>query len=192
MQTGRIREALLMLYSDMAHQYTRGTWLAPETRRLQEGAEAAPYCTPAQLVVALMTRWLIVLEDPDAKALSLGKGIPRDWLADGKTVSVRNAPTRWGPVGYRIDSHVDSGSVHVRLTLPEHGLPVETRLSLRVPGDTPIARVVDRAGRDVALAIADGVITIPDNSGGEREFVVRYAPKRSGAEPKRTTQRTTH
>jgi hypothetical protein len=53
-QHDMIREALLLTYSTMAHQYTRGTWTAPETRNLLGDGNAAPYCTPAQLVVALM------------------------------------------------------------------------------------------------------------------------------------------
>jgi hypothetical protein len=50
-QHDMIREALLLTYSVMAHQYTRGTWTAPETRNLLGDGTAAPYCTPAQLVV---------------------------------------------------------------------------------------------------------------------------------------------
>jgi hypothetical protein len=48
-QHDMIREALLLTYSTMAHQYTRGTWTAPETRNLLGDGNAAPYCTPAQL-----------------------------------------------------------------------------------------------------------------------------------------------
>jgi hypothetical protein len=68
-QYDMIREALLMMYSDMAHQYTRGTWTAPETRNVLIDRPAAPYCTPAQLVVSLMTRWLLVFEDPQSETV---------------------------------------------------------------------------------------------------------------------------
>jgi len=47
-----------------------------------------------QLVVALMTKWLPVFEDPQSEDPRLGKALPRDWLANGKTVSVQEAPTR--------------------------------------------------------------------------------------------------
>lgn len=53
-------------------------------------------CTPAQLVVALMTRWLLVVEEADAATLRLGRGIARAWFADGATVAVDDAPTRRG------------------------------------------------------------------------------------------------
>ena len=89
-QHDMIREALLMTYSDMAHQYTRGTWTAPETRSIVPDQGLAPYCTPAQLVVALMTKWLLVFEDPQSETLWLGKGLPRDWLKDGKVTRVED------------------------------------------------------------------------------------------------------
>ncbi len=98
----RIRDALLMTYSSMAHQYTRGMWLAPETRKLAKDEWAAPYCGPAQLVAPLMLRWLLVFEDPQSETLWLGKGMPADWLADGKHVEIKAAPTRWGRVGFRL------------------------------------------------------------------------------------------
>ena len=45
-QADRIRESLLLTYSTMAHQHTRGTWLAPETRKPLSTDESAPYCSP--------------------------------------------------------------------------------------------------------------------------------------------------
>jgi len=96
-----VREFLLTLYGTMAHQYTRGTWTAPETRNLAiEQRETAPYCTPAQLVVPMMTRWMLVFEDPQSDTGWLAKGTPRTWLADGNKISISAAPTKWGPIGY--------------------------------------------------------------------------------------------
>jgi len=140
-QHDMIREALLLTYSVMAHQYTRGTWTAPETRNLLGDGTAAPYCTPAQLVVELMTRWLLVFEDPESETLWLGKAIPRDWLADGKTIRVANAPTRWGRVSYSITSHLSEGKIRARITLPP-GFAAATRLRLRAPGEAKIAAVL--------------------------------------------------
>src|SRR5262249_12956257 len=105
-QHDMIREALLMMYSDMAHQYTRGTWTAPETRSLVPDDGAAPYSTPAQLVVALMTKWLLVFEDPQSETLWLGKAMPRTWLQEGKRISVSRASTRFGPFAFTISSHL--------------------------------------------------------------------------------------
>src|SRR5215467_1512116 len=139
-QHDMIREALLLTYSVMAHQYTRGTWTAPETRNLLGDGNAAPYCTPAQLVVELMTRWLLVFEDSESETLWLGKGIPRDWLASGKTVKVKGAPTRWGRVSYSITSKLNQGEITAEVELPP-GFPAVTKLRFRAPGDAKIISV---------------------------------------------------
>ena len=97
-----VREYLLTLYSLMAHQYTRGTWTAPETRLLDPKRFAAPYCTPAQMTVPLLTRWMLVFEEPASDALWLAKGTPRSWLEDGNTIAVSNAPTRWGSLSFSL------------------------------------------------------------------------------------------
>jgi hypothetical protein len=131
-QHDMIREALLMTYSDMAHQYTRGTWTAPETRSILPDQGIAPYCTPAQLVVALMTKWLLVFEDPQSETVWLGKGVPRDWLGDGKVTRVEDAPTRWGRVGFKLTSQIDSGTVTADVKLPP-GFAAVVNLRLRAP-----------------------------------------------------------
>jgi hypothetical protein len=128
-----IREYLLTLYSMMAHQYTRGLWIAPETRKLEPKQYAAPYCTPAQMVVPLMTRWMLVFEEPASDRLWLAKGTPRDWLDDGQTVAVTNAPTRWGPVSFALRSHIRTGKIEAKLNPPAQGANAEMVLRLRVP-----------------------------------------------------------
>ena len=48
LQHDLVREYLLTLYSIMAHQYTRGTWTAPEGREVTHPENpASPFCTPA-------------------------------------------------------------------------------------------------------------------------------------------------
>lgn len=155
-----IREALLLTYSVMAHQYTRGTWTAPETRNLLGDGNAAPYCTPAQLVVELMTRWLLVFEDPESETLWLGKGIPRDWFADGKTVKVAGAPTRWGRVGYSITSNLKERKISAEINLPE-GFSAVAKLRLRTPGGAKITSVLLNGKPWTEFDATDETITLP-------------------------------
>src|SRR5262249_25070828 len=75
-----VREYLLELYSLSAHQYTRGTWTAPETRRIDPTQSTAPYCVPAQLCVPLLVRWMLAFEEPNSDTLWLCKAAPREWL----------------------------------------------------------------------------------------------------------------
>jgi hypothetical protein len=128
-----IREFLLSLYSLMAHQYTRGTWTAPESRNIELNRPAAPYCTPAQLTVPMMTRWMLVFEDPASGTLWLAKGAPREWLKEGQRIVVRDAPTRWGRLNYCIQSRIQRGVVEAEVNLSASGIRGPIVLRLRAP-----------------------------------------------------------
>jgi hypothetical protein len=165
-----IREALLLTYSLAAHQYTRGTWLAPETRQVIRDTDAAPYCTPAQLAVPMMLRWLLVFEDPNSETLWLGKGIPRDWLLDGQKVSVVRAPTRWGRVSYDIESR--GREIRVYVTLPAGGIDAVTKLRLRAA--RPMKSVKVNGKPWATFDPKEETITLPAGQGGSLEVVARY------------------
>ena len=171
-QQDRIREALLMTYAVMAHQYTRGTWMAPETRNILTGV-TAPYCTPAQLVVTLMTRWMLVFEDPQSETLWLGRAIPRQWLEDGKTTAVSDAPTRWGRVGFSIVSHLNENTISATVRLPS-SFPAETKLRLRVPGNAPLKSVTLNGKTYTNFNPAEETITIPAGMPGAMNLIARY------------------
>jgi len=172
-QHDMIREALLLTYSVIAHQYTRGTWTAPETRNLLGDGTAAPYCTPAQLVVELMTRWLLVFEDPESETLWLGKAIPRDWLADGKTVKVANAPTRWGRVSYSITSYLSERKIRAQITL-QPGFSAATRLRLRAPGDAKISTVLLNGKPWTEFNAGEETVAVPKAISSKMTFEVSY------------------
>jgi hypothetical protein len=173
-QHDMIREALLMMYSDMAHQYTRGTWTAPETRNVLIDRPAAPYCTPAELVAGLMTRWLLVFEDPESNTLWLGKAIPRKWLDDGKTTTVSAAATKWGRVGFSIVSRIKTGTVLARVELPVSGFPASTNLRLRSPGESEMKSVTLNGKPWTQFDPAAETITIPPGMSGTIALEAHY------------------
>jgi hypothetical protein len=173
-QKDMIREALLMMYSDMAHQYTRGTWTAPETRNVLIDRLAAPYCTPAELVVALMTRWLLVFEDPESNTLWLGKAVPRRWLEDGKTTAVSAAPTKWGRVGFSMVSHVKTGSIAAQIEFPNSGFAAATNLRLRTPGAAKMKSVTLNGKPWMQFDSENEIITIPPGMSGTLKLVAQY------------------
>lgn len=166
----RIREALLMTYSSMAHQYTRGMWLAPETRRLPKDDWSSAYCGPSQLVTPLMLRWMTVFEDPQNDVLWLGKAMPQDWLADGKSVSVMHASTRWGRAGFALKAGrgVVKGTIH----LP--ALPTEARLRLRRPGNPPIRSVRVHGEKWIDYDATTATILFPSNMSGSIPVEVSF------------------
>jgi len=162
-QADRIREAQLMMLSHMAHQYTRGMWCAPETRRLAKGEWASAYCSPSQLVMPLMTRWLLAFEDPRDDILWLAKGMPRDWLRG--PVVVERIPTRWGRIGYKLEPK--GKVVFATINLSEASIPA-VNLRLRNPNGLKLKAVS-------IGTISDGeTVSLPAGSRGQIKLVARF------------------
>ncbi|MDR3690309.1 MAG: hypothetical protein P4L46_13085 [Fimbriimonas sp.] len=88
-------------------------------------------------------RNLLVMED--RSNLWLARGTPKEWLADGKSISVRHAPTAFGEVSYQIVSHESAGTIEAMVDLPARRAPKEIWLRLRHPKAARIESVtVDR------------------------------------------------
>jgi len=119
-----IDEFLLMYYAHAAHLHTRGTWTAVECADMdRDRAQHWPYCAPAQMTIPLLTKWMLLFEDPLADIVTLAKGTPRAWLESGKRIGVTGAPTRFGPVSYSIISDLAHGAVRADVSLPQGWMP---------------------------------------------------------------------
>jgi hypothetical protein len=85
-------------------------------------------------------RNLLVWEDGDV--LWLTRATPRAWLEQGKKISVKNAPTHFGPVAYEIVSDVDNGRIAATVEMPSRkALAGGVVLRLRHPTTAPIKSV---------------------------------------------------
>jgi len=93
------------------------------------------------------TRMMLVMERADD--LWLAPFVTNNWLRHGMTVGVRNAPTRFGPVSYRIHSSVDDGVIEAIIEPPLRRPPAQIVLRLRHPENRPI-RSVTVGGRSHA------------------------------------------
>ncbi len=173
LQIDRVRKYLLLLYSIMAHQYTRATWTAPETRNIDPERLAAPYCTPAEMVVPMMTRWMLVFEDPQSGTLWLAKGTPQSWLEDGEKFSVSNAPIVGGKVGFSVASHLKQRTITamVQFSSPERPL---TKLRLRAPDGNKISSVRLNGKTWTQFDVGEGTVTLPSSVGNKVSLTVRY------------------
>jgi hypothetical protein len=169
-----VREYLLTLYSLMAHQYTRGTWTAPETRNLDPKQYTAPYCTPAQAVVPLLTRWMLVFEEPGSDTLWLAKGMPRAWLEDGRTIAVSRAPTPWGRLSFSLQSHLQAGTVEGSLELPSVPPAARVKLRLRVPEGHRIRSVTANGKPWTQFDAEEESVTIPVGSKRPLALTISY------------------
>jgi hypothetical protein len=174
MQYDFTREYLLLLYSLMAHQYTRGTWTAPETRNFDPNQFAAPYCSPAQMAVPLLARWMLLFEEPQSDVLWLAKGTPRAWLEDGRTIAVSNAPTRWGPVSFRLLSHLANGKIEATVDLPGRPPAPRVNLRLRIPAGHRIGSVQVNGKLWDQFDASQETVTLPSRTQGRVVLTLNY------------------
>jgi hypothetical protein len=144
-QADLIPAFLLQFYSLAAHCYTRGTFVAPESRLLDSNAVNVPFATPAGATVPLMLKWLLVFEDPILNTIWIAKAIPRSWLAvDAGNITVTDTTTSFGRLSYTM-SAASATLVKVQLSLSDrfvqHPPPGGIKLRLRLPGSKKIAAV---------------------------------------------------
>lgn len=108
------------------------------------------------------TRTMLLSERNDE--LWLAPFVPRAWFADGKHISIANAPTRFGPAGYSIQSHVDAkkGGHRIEATIdpPTRRPPVAIVLRLRHPDHAPIQSVTVDGVECLTFDAKDGTIWI--------------------------------
>jgi len=174
-QNGKIKEFLLLYYALMAHCYTRGTWTAFEFGTMQTGRRTlVPYCVPAQLGIPILTKWMLVFEDPDLAILRLGQAIPRKWLEKGKRILVQNAPTRWGKIDYEITSKIDEGKIIVAIELPRSNFAAEVILHLRAPQKQRIKKVLVNKKGWSEFDSNKETISLPAGLKGEISLEVKY------------------
>jgi len=89
----------------------------------------------------------MLVREVDDHTLLLGQATPRKWLEDGRKIEVRDAPTYFGKLSYRIESQTRSGRILASVT-PAGQPSLETLLiRLRHPEEKRI-RGVTVNGRD--------------------------------------------
>ncbi|HAK97528.1 MAG TPA: hypothetical protein DCM87_21690 [Planctomycetes bacterium] len=112
-------------------------------------------------------RQMLVMEEGDT--LWLARAAPRAWLAQGKTIAVRNAPTHFGVVDYAIESDADNGRIAAAIAVPARTPPAAVMLRVRHPRAAPIRSVtvdgkpwndVDRAAEAVRLRGCAGSVRV--------------------------------
>jgi hypothetical protein len=113
------------------------------------------------------TRTMLLTERGDQ--LWLAPFVTSNWLKDGQRLSVSNAPTRFGPVSYEIQSHLADGGIRATIYPPARQTPTGIVLRLRDPEGSPIRSVrlngrphsdYDRTAGLVRLKPAGGVLRL--------------------------------
>ncbi len=116
------------------------------------------------------TRTMLAMER--GEELWLAPFVTNHWLQDGMAVSVRNAPTQFGTVSYRIRSHAARGRLQARIQVPDRTPPRAVVIRLRHPEGKPMQAVTvngkphtdfDAARECVRLVGAAGECTVEAN-----------------------------
>eukprot|EP01043_Picozoa_sp_COSAG02_P002120 COSAG02_NODE_48_length_45421_cov_103.222100_13_plen_244_part_00 len=128
---------VLQLYSEIAHDCSRGSWTCFETRGLPNWTPAGGYAAPAQAVVPLHVRWMLLFEDPIKDTVTLLKTTPRSWLRSGERIAIRQAPLGRGRISFEVQSHLDASKiVTAKISLDQidaSSVPPPLCITLRVP-----------------------------------------------------------
>jgi len=74
--------------------------------------------------------------------LLIGQAIPRKWLQNGKQITVKAAPTYFGPISFNIVSHTAKNEIQTTLDLSDRNTPKALIVRLRHPEEKPIQSVM--------------------------------------------------
>ncbi len=99
---------------------------------------------------------------------------PASGLPMAQLISVASAPTRWGRVGFAIQSSLNARRIDARLSLPSRGIAAQTRLRLRAREGARIKSVALNGRNWKQFDAASEVIVVPPATGGELAIVARY------------------
>jgi hypothetical protein len=80
----------------------------------------------------------MLIHELDDGSLLLLQATPRKWLEDGKRIEVQRAPTCYGRLSMKVESHAASGSITVEIDVPDREVPRVLFVRLRHPQAKPI------------------------------------------------------
>lgn len=83
----------------------------------------------------------MLIREVENDTLLLLQATPRAWLADGKVIEVRRAPTYYGRLSMRVESRAASGALLAEIDMPERTIPGTLLIRLRHPNGRPIRSV---------------------------------------------------
>jgi hypothetical protein len=167
-----VREFLLLYYAHMAHLYSPGTWTSVESSKI-DGTLGGPYCTPAQVTIPTLTKWMLVFEEPDDAVVWLARAIPREWLEQGKKIAVTDAPTRFGKISYELRSDVQHDKIAAVIRTPDERTAT-IKLRSRTPSGKKIRAVTINGEKWADFSTEQEVVTIPPRFKGEITVKISY------------------
>jgi hypothetical protein len=96
--------------------------------------------------------------------LWLAPFVTNNWLKNGMTVAVRNAPTRFGPVAYEIVSHVNNGYIEATVEPPKRNPPKHIVIRIRHPENKPMKSATVNGKKHADFDLATETIRLAPTS----------------------------
>lgn len=93
--------------------------------------------------------------------MMIGQAIPRNWLAGEKKVEVKNAPTYFGNVSFKIDGANTRNEIKVQIEMPDRNPPKQLLVRLRHPENKAIKSVEVNGQRWKNFDVKKEYISIP-------------------------------
>jgi hypothetical protein len=133
----------------LAGQYFRSTYLPPN------GASNGSFLETLRLML------VHEIGEPGGspRGLELAFATPREWLQPGRKISVRRAPTSFGPISFSI--RAAHAAVYATIDAPSGTTPRELALRLRLPLGRRVAAVVVNGKASTAFDERTGTIFLP-------------------------------
>jgi hypothetical protein len=164
---GNVKQFLRAFFNGFASTYYPETcMLAEHALPTLADARGDHFKTSDESNVTHYLRLMLIEEH--GEDLILGKAIPREWLAHGRTVSVERALTYFGEMGYALRSRADEGLIEAEVTLPRRNPPARAFLRLRHPRGESLRRVEIDGQAWACFDAARETISLPMEPGTRR------------------------
>lgn len=160
LDAGRYRDAWRSFYGLLA---------AELARRSADHTESGLRASGNGAVLLVWLREMLVRQR--GVELELLAGVPPEWFARGRKLSVHRVPTGFGPLDLSVDSQADGNRITARLRGPERDRPPSVRLWIRA--SRPLIGVTVNGERMVTFSAHTGLIRLPATS-GETVIVATY------------------
>ncbi len=171
---------LVSLYGMLAQGFTRNTFICGEAAALvpldKDGRLLSlPPNSAANGHFLSMLRYILVQDtdlndDGKPETLRLCFATPKRWLEEGKSFKVERAPTAWGQVSLKMESHLSKGEVVAEVDLPSRNVAEKILLRARVPDGWKVSSAA--AGSTNLKADANGTVDISSLKGKQS---IRFA-----------------
>jgi len=110
------------IYEPVEHRWSHGQYFGPPST---DGAWAELYRN-------------MLVQELDDDTLFLFAATPRKWLEHGKKIEIKRAPTYYGKLSARLESHADVGEILAEVKMPRAIRPKAVLVRFRHPRSSPM------------------------------------------------------